>query len=296
MRAGSSRSASHATLPAMTVTRRTFVSGLVTLPLAGRAFAEEANPFHLSGLPRQGVALRGVVPHDTMLLMLDDLRIDFTHDGQFLIAFDRDAPAEAVLRAETQQDIVIEQRLAVAPGNWQIEQVDAPLLGGAQSSEEFQKLRAGELEQIVAARAIRSDSQGWRQDFIWPVKARISGRFGAQRIYRGTPAAYHNGVDLAGGLGTTYVAPADGVVVLAAAQPFTLEGNLLILDHGEGLNSALLHSQQLLVKLGERVKQGQPLGRIGATGRVSGPHLHWAVKWRDARIDPMTLVESQSAL
>ncbi|MBO9670350.1 MAG: M23 family metallopeptidase [Sphingobium sp.] len=274
----------------MTVTRRAFVSGLMTLPLAGRAFAEESNPFHLSGLPRQGVALRGTVPHDTMLLMLNDLRIDFTHDGQFLIAFDRDAPSEAVLRAETQQDIVIEQRLAVAPGNWQIEQVDAPLLGGAQSSEEFQKLRAGELEQIVAARAVRSDSDGWRQNFIWPVKARISGRFGAQRIYRGTPAAYHNGVDLAGGLGTTYVAPADGVVVLAAAQPFTLEGNLLILDHGEGLNSALLHSQELLVKLGDKVKQGQPLGRIGATGRVSGPHLHWAVKWRDARIDPATFV------
>jgi murein DD-endopeptidase MepM/ murein hydrolase activator NlpD len=274
----------------MTVSRRSFVSGLISLPLTGRAFAQETNPFHLSGPARQGAALRGTVPHDTMLLMLDDLRIDFAHDDRFLIAFDRDAAPEAVLRAETRQDIVIEQRLAVAPGNWQIEQVDAPLLGGAASSEAFQKLRAGELEQIAAARSISGDSEGWRQDFIWPVKARISGRFGSQRIYRGTPASYHSGVDLAGGRGTTYVAPADGLVVLAADHPFTLEGNLLIVDHGAGLNSTFLHSQKLLVRLGDKVKQGQPLGQIGATGRASGPHLHWAVKCWDARIDPMTLV------
>lgn len=280
----------------MTVTRRSFVSGLLTLPLAGRAVAEETDAFQLSGPPRQGAAIRGTVPHDTMLLMLGDLRVDFAHDGRFIIAFDRDAGPEALLRAETQQDMVIEQKLLVAPGNWDIEQVDAPLLGGAQSSEEFQKLRGAELEQIAAARAVRSDSEGWRQGFVWPVKARISGRFGAQRVYRGTPAAYHSGVDLAGGRGTTYVAPADGVVVLAADHPFTLEGNLLIVDHGEGLNSAFLHSDKLLVKPGERVRQGQPLGQIGATGRVSGPHLHWAAKWGQARIDPMTLVEPFSAL
>lgn len=274
----------------MKVSRRTFVSGLVGLPLAGRVFAQETDPFHLSGPPRQGVVLRGTVPHDTMLLMLGDLRIDFAHDDRFIIGLDRDAPPEIILRADTRQDIIIEHRLAVAPGNWQIEQVDAPLLGGAASSEEFQKLRAGELEQIGAARAASSDSEGWRQDFILPVKARISGRFGAQRIYRGTPASYHSGVDLAGGRGTIYVAPADGVVVLAADRPFTLEGNLLIVDHGAGLNSAFLHSDALLVKRGDKVRQGQPLGEIGATGRASGPHLHWAVKCWDARIDPMTLV------
>jgi murein DD-endopeptidase MepM/ murein hydrolase activator NlpD len=281
----------------MTVSRRTFVSGLTLLPLAGRAFgAETADPFRLSGAPRQGAALRGTAPDDTMLLMLDGLRIDIAHDGRFLIAFDRDAPPEAVLRAETRQDIVIEEKLSVAPGGWQIEQVDAPLLGGAAGSEEFQKLRAAELEQIAAARLVRSASEGWRQAFIWPVKARISGRFGAQRIYRGTPASYHSGVDLAGGRGTTYVAPADGVVILAADHAFTLEGNLLMLDHGDGLNSAFLHSEALLVAPGDSVKQGQPLGRIGASGRASGPHLHWSMKWGEARIDPMTLVESQSAL
>ena len=84
-----------------------------------------------------------------------------------------------------------------------------------------------------------------------------------------------------------YVAPADGVVVLAAQSPFTLEGNLLIIDHGMGLNSAFLHSSRLAVKEGDVVKQGQLLGYVGATGRATGPHLHWSIKWRDSRLDPL---------
>ena len=120
---------------------------------------------------------------------------------------------------------------------------------------------------------------------------RISGRFGSQRIYRGKPGSYHSGLDIAGGGGTTYVAPADGVVVLAAAAPFTLEGYLLIVDHGSGLNSAFLHSSELLVREGDTVRQGQPLGRIGATGRATGPHLHWALVWRGMRLDPLLFID-----
>ena len=76
---------------------------------------------------------------------------------------------------------------------------------------------------------------------------------------------------------------------LAADKPFTLEGNLLIIDHGMGLNSAFLHLSRIDVKEGQRVRKGQLLGAIGATGRATGPHLHWAMKWRSARIDPMAL-------
>lgn len=276
----------------MMFSRRNFVSSLALLPLAGRAWASEANPdpFQLKGVARQGAALLGTVPEEVMMLMLDDLRIDFAPDGRFIVAFDRDAPPQAVLRAETRYDDHLEQRLTIAPGDWRIEQVDAPLLGGAATSEEFQKLRAGELEQIAAARLVHADSEGWRQSFIWPVRARISGRFGSQRVYRGTPGSYHGGLDIAGGAGTTYVAPADGVVTLAADKPFTLEGNLLVIDHGMGLNSAFLHSSRLLVKAGDRVKQGAPIGQIGATGRASGPHLHWSMKWAEARIDPLSFL------
>ena len=129
---------------------------------------------------------------------------------------------------------------------------------------------------------------------MWPAIGRISGRFGAQRIYRGTPGSYHSGIDIApgangGGSGSPYVAPADGVVILAAEAPFTLEGNLLMIDHGNGLSSAFLHSSKLLVKAGDVVHRGQAIGLIGMTGRATGPHLHWSLKWREARLDPILL-------
>jgi murein DD-endopeptidase MepM/ murein hydrolase activator NlpD len=82
-------------------------------------------------------------------------------------------------------------------------------------------------------------------------------------------------------------------VTLAATDAFTLEGHLLMIDHGMGLNSAFLHCSELLVKEGDYVKQGQVIGRVGATGRASGPHLHWGMKWNSARIDPKLLLSSK---
>ena len=80
------------------------------------------------------------------------------------------------------------------------------------------------------------------------------------------------------------------MVTLAASDEFTLEGHLLMIDHGMGLNSAFLHCSELLVKEGDVVKQGQPIGKVGMTGRASGPHLHWGMKWNSARIDPKLLI------
>ena len=148
------------------------------------------------------------------------------------------------------------------------------------------KIRKPELDAIWDARLKDTGSTGWTQDFIWPVTGRISGRFGSQRVYRGEPGSYHSGIDIAPGNGVPYVAPADGVVVLAV-EGYSLEGNLLIIDHGQGLNSAFLHSSRLYVKEGDRVRQGQHIGDVGSSGRATGPHLHWSLKWRNARLDPL---------
>jgi murein DD-endopeptidase MepM/ murein hydrolase activator NlpD len=243
----------------------------------------------IRGTARQGTLLRGLVPAGAASLTLDGQPVPFDTEGNFIIGFDRDAKATAVLTVTLRDGRTYTRRLTVAAGDWSIQRVNAPITGGT-STAEFQRRRAGELARIEGARADQQLSNGWRQTFIWPVKARISGVFGSQRIYQGTPGSYHGGLDLAGGAGTMYVAPADGVVVLASEQPFTLEGKLLIIDHGMGLNSAFLHSDRLLVKEGDIVHQGQPLGHIGSTGRVSGPHLHWGMKWNSARIDPLPLL------
>jgi len=121
------------------------------------------------------------------------------------------------------------------------------------------------------------------------VRGRISGVFGSQRIYQGTPGSFHNGVDVAVPTGTPLLAPADGVVILAATEPFTLEGYLLMVDHGNGLSSVFLHNSRLDVRTGDIVRQGQVMGATGMTGRATGPHMHWAMRWNGQKIDAQRL-------
>ena len=242
-----------------------------------------------TGRASQGGLLRGrVVPADARVT-LGGQPVAVAADGAFIIAFDRDAPPQALLRAENAAG-ASERAITVAGFDWPIERVNARMTGDAATSAEFQARRAGELAQIAAARATQARSDGWRQSFIWPIGGRVSGRFGRQRIYQGQPGSFHSGTDIAAAGGTPFVAPADGVVVLAAQTPFTLEGYLLIVDHGMGLSSAFLHCSRLDVRVGDVVRQGQPLGLVGATGRATGPHMHWGLKWKDARIDPEQLV------
>jgi murein DD-endopeptidase MepM/ murein hydrolase activator NlpD len=242
--------------------------------------------FLYAGELTQGGWIRGQAPAGAASARLGEQALSLDADGRFFAAFDRDAGPSALLVATLRDGRSIEAPLAIAPRAWQIERVDADFRANVPAAE-FTRRREPELARIAAAKAVETAAGGWRQDFIWPVTGRISGRFGSQRVYRGQPGSYHSGLDIAGGAGTTYVAPADGTVVLAAAEPFTLEGYLLIVDHGMGLNSAFLHSSELLVREGEVVRQGQPLGRIGATGRATGPHLHWGLTWRGRRLDPL---------
>ena len=257
--------------------------------------ASETRPadFWFSGTPVQGGLITGQAPSGARTVLLNGTELPMAPDGFFLMGFDRDAENSASLVALYSDGRRTERYLPVAPGNWRIENVAANPTGGAATTAEFQARRGPELARINGARAVRSNSYGWRQEFIRPVAGRISGLFGAQRVYNGTPGSYHSGMDIAAPSGTIFVAPADGVVTLAATDAFTLEGHLLMIDHGMGLNSAFLHSSELLVKEGEIVKQGRPIGKVGMTGRASGPHLHWGMKWNSARIDPKLLVQAR---
>ena len=233
----------------------------------------------------QGGWLRGTVTADTVSITLADEKLPIDDRGQFFAAFDRDAGTQAQLTLTDGDGSSQVKTLSVAPREWQIEHVNVARRSGG-TSEAWWKKREPEWNAIQNARAKKTDADGYQQDFIWPVKGRISGRFGAQRIYRGDPGSYHSGLDIAPGEGKPFVAPANGVVVLAA-KGFSLEGNLLIIDHGSGLNSAFLHAQSLTVSQDDTVKQGELLGRVGSSGRATGPHLHWSLKWRNARLDPL---------
>jgi hypothetical protein len=260
----------------------------VAVPASEQEQVDPGAGFRFTGDLTQGGFIRGTVPKGTVSATFDGEKLDFAPDDEFFAAFDRNAGPKATLVATLADGTTIERDLAISPRQWDIEKVNVPLRVSMPSAE-FLAKRKPELAQIEAAREMRTGADGWREHFIWPVKGRISGEFGSQRIYKGgEKGSYHSGIDIATGeSGTPFVAPADGVVILVAKQPFTLEGNLLMIDHGMGLNSAFLHCSEVEVKVGDHVKQGQVIGRIGMTGRATGPHLHWSLKWREARLDPL---------
>jgi murein DD-endopeptidase MepM/ murein hydrolase activator NlpD len=244
-----------------------------------------APAFRWTGIPTQGGLIAGTVPAGSVAVTLDGQSIEM-EAGRFIAGFDRDAGPQALLVATLADGRRITQPLAVARRAWRIERLNS-LPRFPAPDPVMARLRPAELAQIAAARAQGTDAQGWRQAFRWPATGRISGLFGAQRIYRGEPGSYHSGIDIAKPTGAPVVAPADGVVILTADPPFTLEGKLLMIDHGHGLNSAFLHLSRIDVRVGEHVRQGQAIGAVGATGRATGPHLHWSLRWRDARLDPL---------
>jgi murein DD-endopeptidase MepM/ murein hydrolase activator NlpD len=243
----------------------------------------------LEGAAEQGALLRGRAPVGATI-RLDGQHVSVAADGRFVIGLDRDqgprADLDIVLAGEAAlRNIAIE----VAPRAWRIERVNVARRLPQEGSEAW-RLREAEVLRMNAARERSTGAEGWRQSFIWPARGRISGRFGSQRIYRGEPGSFHGGVDVAAGVGAPVVAPADGVVVLAGGPPFSLEGNLVIIDHGHGLSSAFLHLSRVDVREGQRVRQGERIGAVGATGRATGPHLHWSLTWMGARLDPERVV------
>ena len=244
----------------------------------------------------QGGMLIGTAPRGTVSLTLDGADVPLVSDGRFLIAFGRDHGPSATLIASRPDGTDMTQHLTITPGTYRIEALPIPKY--QQPEAAFLKIREGELTQIKAARAQAAiiQSDGWRQSFVWPAIGRVSGAFGAQRVYNGEKGSYHTGEDIAVPTGTPVRAPADGVVILAATgDPFTLEGHLLMVAHGMGLDSAFLHLSHIDVKVGDVVKQGQVIGESGMTGRATGPHLHWALTWRGERIDPKLVAGAMDA-
>ncbi len=251
------------------------------------AAASVSTHFRLVGAMQQGGMMIGTAPVGTTALTLDGAPIPLDPERRFLIAFGRDHGPVATLAATVGGGGTVADTLAIAPGTYRIEALPIPKY--QQPEAEFLKIRGGELDQIKAARTVAAavQSDGWRERFQWPAIGRVSGAFGAQRVYNGEKGSYHSGEDIAVPTGTPVRAPADGVVILAATDaPFTLEGHLLMVAHGMGLDSAFLHLSHIDVKVGDVVRQGQVIGESGMTGRATGPHLHWALTWRGERIDP----------
>jgi murein DD-endopeptidase MepM/ murein hydrolase activator NlpD len=132
------------------------------------------------------------------------------------------------------------------------------------------------------------NGRSWTGDFINPLEGEIITTFGVRRFINNTPKSPHTGIDVAGEQGDKILAPNSGIVALVDRQFFA--GNALVLDHGQGIYTMFFHLSKVLVKKGQKVSKGDVIALVGATGRATGPHLHWGVRIQGARVDPLELV------
>jgi Peptidase family M23 len=128
----------------------------------------------------------------------------------------------------------------------------------------------------------------WKRTFIMPVRGKVLSPFGVRRFINNAPRSPHTGIDLRAKAGTPVLASSDGTVAMTSELFFA--GKAVFLDHGMGIITMYFHLSEVRVKEGEKVAQGQILGRVGQTGRASGPHLHWGIRIHGSRIDPLSLV------
>lgn len=252
-------------------------------PLA--ALAEPASAPYLlrAGQWQQGSLLIGeTTPGATVAF--DGRKLAVSPEGLFVIGLDRDAksPVQLAITAPGGQPIV--ESHAVARRKWDVQ----PLTGipgkYVDPPAAVQARIAAEQKLINKARSRDTAIADFATPFIWPATGRISGIFGSQRILNGKPKSPHYGVDVAVPTGTPLRAPAGGIVSLAEPDLYFTGGTVFI-DHGHGLQSVMVHLSRVDVAVGERVEQGQTVGLSGATGRVTGPHLHWGVYWFGDRVD-----------
>ena len=259
-----------------------------TTPMVGGGGAIPARAARLPASASQGAMVIGNThPAATVEYAGRTLRV--TPYGTFVFGVGRDATGDVVLRIKQPATGWIEHRIAITARDWPIENINGVPPATVNPPKAIADRIEREQARVVAVRTRDDTRTGFTQAFIWPVKGRISGRFGNQRVYNGTPKSPHSGMDIAVATGTPVKAPADGVITFADPGLY-LTGGTLVLDHGHGISSNFLHLSRIDAKVGDVVKQGDVIGAVGATGRATGPHLHWGMNWFDVRIDPLLVL------
>ncbi|WGM31312.1 M23 family metallopeptidase [Brevundimonas sp. NIBR11] len=278
----------------MNRSRRRLILGAGAASLTGSALAQSNDGLTLNGRFVQGGFIMGRAGPRAMVFVDGEALTTASAAGLFVVGLDREAPPSVQLEVRSRGQIA-RRTLAVARGTFPSTRIN----GLPQSTvEPTDPVLIARIQQEIALKtegfASRTDADDFRSGFTWPLDSyRVTSLWGSQRVLNGTPARPHYGIDLAAPAGTPIRAPANGVVTLARSG-MHFEGGLTLIDHGQGLISAYLHQSRIAVLPGQRVARGDVIGRVGMSGRATGPHLCWRMKWRDRNCDPSLLV-GQSA-
>lgn len=255
------------------------------------AFNVNAADIEVCGELKQGeLAVVKNIPAEVETLIIDERIYPITEDGYAIVAFHRDEKNNLKLSANLSDGSKQEYSLNIDPAKWDIQRINGVPQQKVtpDSSHDDEILR----EQKEVRQALQNMKQGdfWRQGFIIPVEGRISGNFGNQRIFNGTPKNPHTGTDIAAPEGTPVKAAADGTIILNGHNYF-YSGNTVIIDHGQGLQTIYAHLKKSNVQQGDIVRQGDVIGFVGKTGRATGPHLHWGASLNNVRFRPHSLLD-----
>lgn len=249
------------------------IATLLALSIPGTATGKDACAL-LSNLQlRQGELVRLKLTPGARL-WLDAQALPVAADGWTVFAAARDREHPLELRMLSADGTDCARSVPVAARSWPLERINGVPPDTVDPPPEIAARIAREQAAVAASRASRSSIEDFSAGFSWPVHGRVSGRFGSQRVYNGARGTPHSGMDIAAPPGTAVRAPAGGIVIFADPALY-LTGGTVLIDHGFGVNSSFLHLSRIDVRVGDRVAPGQVLGAVGATGRATGPHLHW---------------------
>jgi len=214
-----------------------------------------------------------------------------SQEGYFVIGVPRDRKSDAVVLAKNNHDR-IKRTIRILARKWRIERINGlPKKKVSPDPAALRRIKA-DAQKVNVVRSSPPHPAGLfvEKGFALPVKGRVSGVFGSQRILNDKPRSPHRGLDIAAPTGTPVLSPADGIVRLTAEDMY-LMGNTMIVDHGLGVRSIFIHLNRILVKEGDRVTRGDLIARVGQSGRATGPHLHWGVFVGTVAVDPQKVVK-----